>query len=128
MESSNRMGLLRATLGLQAAYFFLTGLWSVLAPGLFQKVTGPKTDIWLLKTVGVLVMAIAAAQASAARRHQASDEALTLGVGSALGLTGIDVVYVARGRISPVYLFDAAIEAALAVVLFKARGGQGRSA
>jgi len=36
-----------------------------------------------------------------------------LAVGSALGLTGIDVVYVRNGRISKVYLLDAVAELVL---------------
>jgi hypothetical protein len=39
-----------------------------------------------------------------------------LAVGSALGLAGIDLVYALGGRISPIYLLDAAAEIVLAVL------------
>jgi hypothetical protein len=38
----------------------------------------------------------------------------TLAIGSALSLAAVDVVFFARGRISPVYLLDAAAELVLA--------------
>jgi len=37
------------------------GIWSLVSIGSFQKVTGPKTDVWLVKTVGVLVIGVGAA-------------------------------------------------------------------
>jgi hypothetical protein len=33
----------------------MTGLWPLVSIGTFQQVTGPKTDLWLVKTVGVLI-------------------------------------------------------------------------
>lgn len=126
MESDRRMGVLRSVLGVQAALYFGTGLWALVSPGSFQKVTGPKTDVWLLKTVGVLVMAIGMAQASAAGRAKVHGDAVLLGAASAVGLTGIDVVYVATRRISAVYLLDAAAELALAGLLTKTWWGAPR--
>jgi hypothetical protein len=73
----------------------------------FQMVTGPKTDLWLVKTVGVLVTAIGAVLGVAGLRRQAALEIALLAVSSAAGLAGIDIVYVARRRISPIYLLDA---------------------
>src|SRR5438477_5780848 len=98
---------------LQGAYFFATGVWSLVAIGSFQKVTGPKTDTWLVKTVGVLVSVIGAVLMSGAVRRQSSVELRTLALGSAAGLAAIDITYVAKRRIRPVYLLDAFAEAAL---------------
>jgi hypothetical protein len=44
---------------IQAVYFLITGIWPLLHIESFMKVTGPKRDLWLVKTVGVLVTAIA---------------------------------------------------------------------
>jgi hypothetical protein len=44
----------------------------------------------------------------------------TLAVGSAVGLGAVDVVYAAKGRISPIYLLDALLEAALLAAWFRA--------
>jgi len=98
---------------LQGAYFLATGVWSLVAIGSFQKVTGPKTETWLVKTVGVLVSVIGTVLMSGAVRRQPSVELRTLALGSPAGLAAIDVAYVAKRRIRTVYLLDALAEAAL---------------
>jgi hypothetical protein len=94
----------------QAVFYIVTGIWPLISIDTFQKVTGPKTDLWLVKTAGVLITAIGLALGLAGLRRQQPPEAALLGVASAAGLTAIDVVYVQRGRISPVYLLDAVAE------------------
>jgi hypothetical protein len=98
----------------QGAYYLLTGLWPLIDIESFQVVTGPKTDLWLVRTVGVLVSVIGVVLVSAARRRTIGRELMLLGVGSALALAAIDVVYVLSKTIPPVYLADAAIEIGLA--------------
>jgi hypothetical protein len=97
----------------QALYYVLTGVWSLVSIRTFQMVTGPKVDTWLVKTVGVLVIVIGAVLGMAAARRQWTPEIPLLATGSAAGLAGIDVVYVAQKRISPVYLLDALAEVLL---------------
>jgi len=99
----------------QGTYYVLTGVWSLVHIRSFQAVTGPKTDLWLVKTVGVLVLAIGGVLCSAGLRRQAAPEIPSLAVGSAVGLAGIDVVYVARRRIARIYLLDALAECLFAV-------------
>ena len=94
----------------QALYYVLTGVWSLVSIRTFQMVTGPKTDTWLVKTVGTLVIVIGAVLGMAGSRREWSPEVPALAVGRAAGLAGIDVVYVTLRRISPVYLIDAAAE------------------
>ena len=94
----------------QAIYYVVTGIWALVSIGTFQRVTGPKTDLWLVKTVGALVIGIGAALGLAGYRERVTPEIVLLGVSSAAGLAGIDVVYVAKRRISPVYLLDALAE------------------
>ena len=100
----------------QGLYFFLSGLWPLLSIRTFELVTGPKADRWLVKTVGVLVAVIGAVLALAGWRRGealAQPEVPLLATGSAAALTGVDVFYAATGRISKVYLLDAAVEVAL---------------
>ena len=97
----------------QAGYYFVTGVWPLVSIGTFQKVTGPKTDLWLVKTAGVLIASIGSVLAVAGLRKTSGPEIPLLAVTSAAGLTGIDVVYVAKRRISPVYLLDALAELTL---------------
>jgi hypothetical protein len=97
----------------QGGYFVLTGLWPLFGINSFQAVTGPKTDLWLVYTVGCLVAAIGATLLLAAVRGRTTPEIIVLAVGSAVALAGIDVVFVLRGVISWVYLLDAIAEGAL---------------
>jgi hypothetical protein len=50
------------------------------------------------------------------RRRRITPEIAILAVGSALGLAGIDLVYALSGKISSIYLADAVVELALAVL------------
>jgi hypothetical protein len=99
----------------QGAFYLTTGLWPLVSLRTFERVTGPKTDRWLVKTVGVLVTVIGAVLLVAGRRRRVSDEVALLAVGSAAGLGGIDSIYSLRGRISTVYLLDAVAEFVLMV-------------
>ena len=105
--------MLRWLAWLQGGYYALTGLWALLDIDSFQAVTGPKTDLWLVKTVGVLVLVIGGVLLLAAFRRHVSLEMLGLAAGSAVGLAAIDVRYVLGGTIAPVYLLDAGAELVL---------------
>jgi hypothetical protein len=71
-------------------------------------------DFWLAQAVGATVAAIGTGLAQAASQHrQVSPELRTVAMTSAAGLALIDLIFVARRRISPIYLLDAAAEAAL---------------
>jgi hypothetical protein len=99
---------------IQGVFYVLTGVWPLIDIVSFQVVTGPKVDLWLVRTVGVLVTVIGAVLLSAFRSRRINREILLLAVGSALGLAAIDLVYALSGRISAIYLADAAAEIALA--------------
>jgi hypothetical protein len=117
----------RLTVGLcwtQGIYFLLTGVWPLVHVDSFQKVTGKKTDHlvaeqptevdhWMLYTISALIIAISAVILAAAWRRQVSIDVALLGVASAVALTIVDVVYVLRGTIWPIYLADAAAEAVI---------------
>ncbi len=98
---------------IQGTYFLATGLWPLVDMRSFQAVTGPKVDRWLVKTVGVLVSVLGMTLVSAAMRQEPPNEAPLLGIGSAAGLAAVDIVYVSKRRISPIYLLDAVLEGVL---------------
>src|SRR5215211_4274415 len=98
---------------LQAILYVVTGVWPLVNMRSFEAVTGPKVDRWLVKTVGALVTVIGCALALASRRRQLAPEVVLVAAGSAAALATIDTVYVAKRRISPVYLLDAVAEIAL---------------
>jgi hypothetical protein len=98
----------------QAAYYVATGLWPLISRRTFEQVTGPKTEFWLVQTVGVLVGSIGLGLTQNLRREAPiPPELRTIAIGSAAGLAAVDVIFVARGRIRRVYLLDALAEAAL---------------
>jgi hypothetical protein len=100
----------------QGAFFTVSGLWPIAHYRSFERVTGPKVDDWLVKTTGGVLAAVGATLlASALRRpiRRPRSDARALGMSTAATLALADLVYVARGRISRVYLIDAAAEALL---------------
>ncbi|RPH38124.1 hypothetical protein EHM92_00860 [bacterium] len=102
--------LLRITALGQGLYYVLTGLWPLVSMSTFLAVTGPKTDLWLVNTVGILVLVSGLVVFFAALRKAVTLEILLLAAGSALGLCAIDIIYVSIGRIDPIYLADATAE------------------
>jgi hypothetical protein len=102
-------------------YYAATGIWPLLDIESFERITGPKLERWLVKTVGALVTAVGASLAVAARDDPGRAETVILATGSAAALGTIDAVYVAKRRISPVYLLDALAQAALLVAWIRSR-------
>ena len=97
----------------QGAYFFLTGIWPLISIDTFQTVTGPKTDLWLVKTVGSLIAVVGLVILLAGLRGNVTFEIFLLAVGSCAALAAIDINYSLRGVISRIYLLDATLEIAL---------------
>jgi hypothetical protein len=100
----------------QGAFYLSSGVWPLISMRTFERITGPKTDKWLVKTVGVLVSVIGGTLVLSGLRGNCEPAARFLAAGSAIGLSAIDVTYVAKRRISPVYLLDAALEIGLTAV------------
>ena len=94
----------------QGIYFVVTGIWPLISMNTFLKVTGPKTDLWLVKTVGIILAVIGAVLITAQVNTEINSSILLLAIGSALGLAIVEIVYVAKRVISPVYLGDALVE------------------
>lgn len=97
----------------QGLFYLATGVWPLIDIDSFQAVTGQKTDLWLVYTVGVLVAVVGCVLLSAAYSGRVTTEVALLAAGCALALAGIDVVFVLRNVISQVYLLDAAAELVL---------------
>ena len=100
---------------IQGLYFTLTGLWPLIHMETFLAVTGPKTDLWLVRTVSLLITAIGLALLTAAKQNQATLPVAVLGTCSAAFLGWVDAYYALTGVIWPVYLLDAFPEAAIVI-------------
>jgi hypothetical protein len=95
---------------LQALYFLATGLWPILHISSFMAVTGPKTDIWLVKVIGALVLCLGTVFFYAGYRQKISSETILLGISTCFAFSAVEIFYVMNGDISAVYLLDALFE------------------
>ena len=102
-----------AAAAIQGLYYVATGVWPLVHIESFLKVTGPKTDLWLVHAFSLIVAVVGAVFLVAAWRRRVPLEVATLAIGMALALTGIDLVFVLRRDIGPIYLVDAMIQVGL---------------
>jgi hypothetical protein len=107
----------RTVLTVQGGYYVVTGTAPFVSRRAFETVTGPKTEWWLVQTVGAIVTAVGAALLSGARSERITPELRGLAAGCAASLAAIDTVYVARRRIAPAYLLDATAQIAALTAL-----------
>jgi len=95
---------------IQGIYFFVSGIWPIISMRTFLKVTGPKTDLWLVKTVGIVLAVIGLVLIVAQIQVEINTSIILLAIGSALSLALVEFIYVAKRVISPIYLADAVVE------------------
>ena len=113
MNPIARLGPARLVALAQGLYYLVSGIWPLVSIRTFELVTGPKLDRWLVKTVGALAAAIGAVLFVRSVTGGRSAPDPVLGIATAAAFAAVDVNYVARRRISPVYLADAAAQVAL---------------
>jgi len=111
----------RGILAVHAIYFTITGLWPLIHYRSFEAITGPKRDDWLVKTLGVFILPIGFAVASAAARDRVTAELRLVVIGSSFALGAASAWYALRGRIRRIYLADAVVESMLVAGLLLAR-------
>ena len=111
-------------LAVQGVNYLATGLAPFASRRWFERVTGPKTEWWLVQTVGAVVAVAGAGLTYAAARERTTPEVVGMAAGWAASLAAIDVVHVARRRIAPTYLLDAGVEIALLTALLGPREGE----
>src|SRR5688572_24351261 len=78
----------------------VNGLWPLLSMRSFERVTGPKVDRWLVRTVAGLMVGNGVTQLAAAGSPEGLRAARLLGQATAGTLAAVDLVYAPRGRIS----------------------------
>ena len=94
----------------QGIYFLITGMWPLLSMKTFLLITGPKTDLWLVKTVGLILAVIGGVLTYAQMTGTIAMPVILLSIGSALALALVEIMYVSKRVISPIYLADAFAE------------------
>jgi hypothetical protein len=114
----------RALPAIQGLFHLATGIWPLVSIRTFQWVTGLKTDHlptgreadhWLVNIVAVQMIAISVTLLLAAWRNESGVSLAWQAIGAPIGLAEIDLVYVAREVIAPIYLLDAVIEGVLLI-------------
>jgi hypothetical protein len=91
----------------QTIYYLLTSLWALVDIESFMKVSGPKKDIWLVKTVAVLLLAICFSFITAiVNSNPTNPPILVLAVSCCILLACIDFYYAGRRVIWRVYFID----------------------
>lgn len=94
----------------QSLYTLVTALWALIDIDSFMAVTGPKTDIWLVKTVAVILIPISFCLISACFVHTNLLPIAVLSITLATGLIIIEIYYTGRGTISKIYLADTVMQ------------------
>lgn len=97
-----------------SVFYILTGVWPLIDIETFMMVTGPKEDLWLVRTVGLLITATGITLFLAARRNEINSSIAWLAILNALFLAGVDIFYTSLHVIPRVYLLDAAVEIVIA--------------
>ena len=92
-----------------AAYYVVTGAWSVAHRASFERVTGPKREYWLVRLVGGLAAATGASLGAAVLTGRRRPEAAVLALASSAAFVAADV-HAARA-VSRVYLGDVVLHA-----------------
>ncbi|HET8547747.1 MAG TPA: hypothetical protein VFL57_07085 [Bryobacteraceae bacterium] len=117
--------MVRLVCVVQGVYYLMRGLWPLVSMDTFVAVTGPKTDLWLVDAVSVLVTVLASVLLFAAARHQITSAIWLLAIASAAALMVVESFYALRGVIWAVHLLDAVLEVGLIalwiIALFRAR-------
>jgi hypothetical protein len=110
---------LRAALRLQAAYYLVTGVWPFAHRRSFERLVGPKHDVFQLESTSALFLAVGAALAVAARSDRVPQAARALGVLAPLAAVGVELRHLPR--IPKWFLLDTATQAAFGLAAATAR-------
>ena len=95
------------------AYWLFGALWPLLSMRSFERVTGNKRDEWLVRTVALLMLSVVATLETLRRSGRDETAQRVLGATSSGALGSVALVGALVGRISPVYLMDAAVDTML---------------
>jgi hypothetical protein len=109
----NHLSIYRLLLIVQGFYTFITALWAIVDIDSFMEITGPKTDIWLVKTFSIILVAVGLTLLSHLKEPDSPVlPAILLGCLTSAGLAFIDFFYSSRNTISFVYATDGIIQIA----------------
>ena len=91
---------------MQGLYTLLTAVWPIVHIKSFMEVSGYKTDVWLVKTVGVLLAAIAVSLLLSIPHKQNNFPIAILALFTAVGMAYVDFFYALSDTIPDIYMAD----------------------
>jgi hypothetical protein len=103
------MRFFRSLIIAHSVYILITAIWPLINIQSFMAVTGPKTDVWLVKTVGALLIPVGLTMLSYVSRPP-DNPLFILAIGTAIAFIAIDTYYALNDTISDIYLLDAVLE------------------
>jgi hypothetical protein len=109
-DQKTNMTWYRILVLVQATYTLITAVWPLVDIESFMAITGYKRDVWLVKTVGALLIPVALCLY--AHLYYKSDRrtAIVLGSFTALAFACIDFYYALNDVIADIYLADGVVE------------------
>lgn len=103
----------RVAARLQGAYYLVTGAWPLVHMRSFVALTGPKRDLWLVRSTGSMIAALGAGLLAESRGGRVAPSWALAGAIGCAGLAAVDLSPGPPRRISRMYLADAVIETGL---------------
>lgn len=104
------MRLYRVIVLTQATYTLITAVWPLVHIESFMEVTGYKREVWLVKTVGALLIPVALCLYAHLYFKSDHRPAIVLGSFTALAFACIDFYYALNDVIPDIYLADGVVE------------------
>ena len=112
-------------LAIQGIYTFITAVWPIVHIESFMLVSGPKSDIWLVKTEGVTLMAIGVCLLTGVFAKGDYWPLAALALFTSIGLAYVDFYYALNDTIWDTYMADGVIQIIFAtcwlIILWKER-------
>jgi hypothetical protein len=104
------MKFFRILLSIQCIYTFITAVWPIIDIESFMLVTGYKTDVWLVKTVGAILISISLCMATHLFIRTDHVPVVVLCIASSIAFISIDFYYALNDTISDIYIADGALQ------------------
>ena len=102
--------LYRLTIWSQGIYTFITAVWPIVDLESFMLVSGYKTDIWLVKTVSILLLAVSVCLLINTSAVHPTLPIIMLALLVAVAIAYVDFYYSLNGTISKIYMADGFVE------------------
>ncbi len=102
--------LKRYILLIQTIYILITALWPLVDMESFVRISGSKMDVERVKTVSLLLLALAAIMLFSLVKRRITHIVIVMAFVCATAFLSYDLLHILTGRISSVYLLDGFVQ------------------